>query len=260
MTIFGRDVHVHAACFDELDAALEALREEQGITQPVYLNAHAFGYPAFQGQTRRDAIIYNLENVGIQIQNDAFLEHEVWDFSSSNTKKLQTYRDAMITRPQKPVVFVPVGYHESMTRFTPRDMKDRDIDIVFMGSLNARRTAILDELHNRGLNVKYVEHTAYGVPRDELLARSKIALNVRYYENGLYPALRTLHCLSNNVLVVSEDAPEKPLWSRYSMPYNGVATLCLNLLRDKNMLEAITEKEHEYVKRFPMRLPVNEEK
>ena len=208
--ILGRDRHPASACFDELNAAVEALLPAGAAT--VCFNAHVF-----PDRLPAGAIVYNLENVGIQVSAEAFPGHEVWDFSRRN---VDAWREA--GRVASEVRHVPVAFHPSMQRFEMRPWEERTIDVVFAGALNARRSQLIDDLRARRLNVAHIPHGVYGAQRDAVLARSKLALNPLFYERGMFPSLRACHAIANHLPVLSERAPEMPEWCLLASPYEEI--------------------------------------
>lgn len=179
--ICGRYEQPASACFDELDVAIRQMTD-----RVVALNAHMFPAP-------RGSIIYNLENLPLQVPDweKRFDGHELWDISEDN---------CALTGAKH----VPLGWHLSMERFKPRPVQD--IDVIFTGCMNERRSKVLDSIRARRLHVVHVDSgTVYGADRDALLARAKIALNIRFYEDGMFPLLRSAHLIANHVPVLSED-------------------------------------------------------
>ena len=215
--ILGRDVHLHAACFDEISTAVDQLLAAARDPRRVVFNAHSF-----PDRIPPDAIVYNFENVDVQVSGSAFVDHEIWDFSERNAARWRDRRRA--------VQHVPVGHHVSMERFKPLPWSARDIDIVFAGWMNARRQCVLEKLEYHGLRTMVLS-TAYGPERDKILARSKLAVNMLYYENGTFAVLRTAHCAANYLPVVAEAANEAPGWAYPApVPYGQIVDACRDLL------------------------------
>jgi hypothetical protein len=241
--IIGRDVHLHAACFDEISTSVDRLLIAANDPRVVVFNAHAFPNRVPPG-----AIIYNLENVDVQVSGDAFPDHEIWDFSGRNATR---WRD-----PRKPVHHVPAGHHSSMERFQPLPWDDRDIDIVFTGCMNVRRQHVLDTLARRGLKILTLS-TVYGPDRDKILARAKLAINMLYYEDGTFAVLRTAHYAANSIAVVSEIANEAPTWTYPApVPYARLVDSCHDLLEGGE--EKLVSVAAEALRRFrehPLKLP-----
>jgi hypothetical protein len=239
--ILGLDRHPVAACFAELDDTVTALRPAGA--PPVCLNAHTF-----QNDVPDGAVVYNLENVGVQVDRwENFGGAEIWDFSKRNVERWG-YVD---------VKHVPVGYHPSMERFTMLPWEQRDIDVVLTGCLNDRRVRILVALAESGLHVEHIgPGQAYGAARDAVLARSKLALNVLYHPDGVHPVLRSAHCAANRLPVVCEAAPETPEWVSASCRYEDVIDSVLTLLKKGRHASAhFAARSYEAFRDHPMVLP-----
>ena len=241
--ILGRDVHLHAACFDEIATAVDQLLVDAGDPRTVAFNAHAF-----PDRVAPDAIVYNYENVDVQVSGSAFVDNEIWDFSERNAARWRDRRRA--------VRHVPAGYHPSMERFKPLPWSERDVDVVFAGCMNPRRQRVLEALGHYGLKTMVLS-TAYGPERDKMLARAKLAVNMLFYEEGTFAVLRTAHCAANALPVVSEAANEAPPWA-YPAPvtYDQIVDACRELLASGE--EKLAETATEALRRFrehPLKLP-----
>lgn len=245
MTILGRDRHLHAACFDELDEALRAL----GVADTVFLNAHEFSVP-------EDGVVYNLENVGLQVSPHAFEGHVVWDFSARNVTAFRHHRQ---TVAGKVVLHVPVGYHPTMERFAKVPSSECAYDVAFCGAMNVRRYTILSALQRAGLRVLVVPHHLYGLERDRLLAQSRLALGILFYPDGLHTVLRTAHCTANRLPILSEYAPEAPAWALLQVGYDGYVDRAVELVRRRReVLDAIADAQYVVFRMHPMTLPAIE--
>ena len=244
--ILGRDVHLHAACFDEIGTAVNQLLTAASDPRLVVFNAHSF-----PNRVPHGAIVYNFENVDVQVSGDAFPEHEVWDFAKRNVTRWKGRRRA--------VHHVPAGHHSSMERFQPLPWNARDIDVVFTGCMNARRQHVLDALSRHGLQI-FTLSTAYGPERDKILARAKLAINMLYYEDGTFAVLRTAHFAANSVAVVSETANEAPAWAYPApVPYTQLVDSCRELLEGGE--EKLVYASSEALRRFrehPLKLPTQD--
>ena len=241
--ILGRDIHLHAACFDEINTAVDQLLIAASDPRIVVFNAHSF-----PDRAPSDAIIYNLENVDVQVSGDAFPEHEVWDFAQRNAARWRGTRRA--------VHHVPPGHHSSMERFQPLPWNERDIDIFFAGCMNARRQRVFDALARHGLKILTLS-TAYGPERDKILARAKLAINMLYYEDGTFAVLRTAHYAANSIAAISEIANEAPAWTHPTpVPYAQIVDSCRDLLDGgEEKLAALAAEALRQFREHPLRLP-----
>jgi hypothetical protein len=147
-----------------------------------------------------DAILYNLEQVQADSPwfeaglLDLFRRYDLWDYSRRNVAALQALG---IER----VRLVPIGYAPELTRIAPAAV--RDIDVLFFGSVNDRRRAVLERMVAEGLRVHGV-FGAYGEERDALIARAKIVLNVHFYDARVLEMVRLSYLLANRAVVLSE--------------------------------------------------------
>lgn len=147
-----------------------------------------------------NTILYNLEQVDeasswITPELLAlFQRFTVWDFSLANVARLRA-------REVRNATYVPIGYVPELTRIVPAALAD--IDVLFYGSINERRSAILQRLRAAGLRVE-VLFGLYGPARDAYVARSKVVLNLHYYEAKIFEIVRVSYLLANRCAVVSE--------------------------------------------------------
>lgn len=236
-------VGAYSRIFDEMDEAFTALTRERGTHEPVYLNAHQAPHTIPRGAT-----VYNMENVGVQIPPTMFDGCAIWDMSERNV--------ALWRNHGRNAVHVPLGYHPVFERFTPKPWKERDIDVLLLGWSNVRRQNVLNELARRGLKALRV-YDIYGVARDQLLARTRVVLNMLFYTTGFFPQLRLLKSVPNHVLTVSEEAIEAPSWATPApVPYHRLADKCAELCAlSDNDANALAEQAKSILHQNPLRLP-----
>ncbi len=135
---------------------------------------------------------------------------EVWDYSIRNVNNLKKH----ITVP---LVYVPLLYMKHLTcdeRLTTK----KDIDILFMGAMNNRREDLLNKLRENGLNVYIADtYNLWDEERNNIVKRSKILLNIHYYESAILETARLSYALSlGECFVVSEPSTDKLLDREYS--------------------------------------------
>ena len=210
VTVVAPPGYPHAAAFLELaetmHAALTALGHDSLLTtegqlpgrRHIVLGANLLpGYPLPLAQ---DAILYNLEQVQMGSSwfrpelLDLFRRYTLWDYSRRNIAALAAL-GVEVAR------LVPIGYVPELTRI--EHARDPDLDVLFFGSLNPRRIAIIDRLRAAGLRAEAV-FGAYGKERDDLIARAKVVLNVHFYEAKVLEMVRVSYLLANRCCVLSE--------------------------------------------------------
>jgi len=151
-----------------------------------------------------DAIIFNAEQVqldgptGEGWKVSSYLrrlkEHLVWDYCDENINRLHLLG---VDR----VVKCRVGYYPELTDIIPAEQQD--VDVLFVGSLNERRVSILHSIASRKMTVRVLAGV-YGKERNDWIARSKVVLNVHFYEKPIFEIFRVSHLLANKKCVVTE--------------------------------------------------------
>ena len=211
----------HPACLSELAASLGASLAELGVRKEVILGAHedpGKAYPV-------DVVIFNTEQLSSAWFTPAYVSllqksKEVWDFDPHNVAKLKELYgvNAKLCR---------IGYHKCLETI-PKGA-EKDIDVLFVGTLNERRQRILDRV-SQHCRVE-VRTGVQGAERDALYARAKVVLNAHYYEPAVFEAVRCSYLLANGVCVVSEGPEaeglgEAVVWAGYDQ----LAEACWNVL------------------------------
>jgi hypothetical protein len=191
----------------------------------------------------KNPIYYNLEQLGDDLPwmtmpefVDLFRRCPTWDYSQANIERLAAMG---LPRP----TYVPIGYVPELTRIAPAP---EDIDVLFYGALNGRRYSVLRDLHDRGLRVKWLSG-AYGASRDAWIARSKIVLNIHYWEAKIFEITRVSYLLANRRAVVSERGAdpglERDLASGIAFAdYDELVERCVELVGDKPARRGLAER------------------
>src|SRR5262252_9968194 len=153
VTIVSPPGYAHAEVFREtaetLHHGLSALGHDSVITtegalpdrRHIVLGSNLL--PGYALPLAPDAILYNLEQIQegspwLQPELLALLRrYPVWDYSPSNAAALAALGIRVVR-------VVPVAYTKELTRI--EHAADPDIDVLFVGSVNARRKKILERL------------------------------------------------------------------------------------------------------------------
>jgi hypothetical protein len=214
VTVVSPPGYVHSAAFAEVAESihfgLEALGHDSVITaegalpgrRHIVLGTNLLPHAGMR--LAPDAILYNLEQVEPgspwfpQQSLDVLRSFAVWDYSARNAHVLERL-GVEVSR------VVPIGYAPQLSRIVPA--AERDIDVLFVGSMNARRNQALEAMKAAGLNVVAV-FGVYGAARDALIGRSKLVLNVHYYESKVLEMVRISYLLANRCAVLSEHSSD----------------------------------------------------
>ena len=191
-------------------------------------------------------VFYNLEQLGDDSPwmatpafVDLFRRYPTWDYSQANIEYLAALG---LPRP----THVPIGYVPELTRIAPAP---EDIDVLFYGALSERRYAVLKDLHDRGLRVKWLSGVL-GANRDAWIARSKIVLNLHYWEAKIFEIARVSYLLANRRAVVSERGAdptlERDLESGIAFAdYDGLVDRCVELLGGEPARRELAERGYQ---------------
>lgn len=133
---------------------------------------------------------------------------------------------ALIKRgiPPKQIYYMPIS---PLRRERQLETK-RDIDVLFYGAIGSdRRVQYINALAKR-VNLR-VESDTFGPALRNLLDRTKIVVNVHFYENAILETTRIAEALSHGAHVVSEDAVDQKYHTSYDenidfVPRNEVET------------------------------------
>lgn len=170
----------------------------------IVFGAH-LGFPP-ERRARHTCVFFNLEQLGrggAQV-NPAYLQllrgSAVVDYDADNV--------ASYSSDPADVPVVPLMYAPYLDRPGSLPLEERPIDLLFFGSLNARRQALIQRIEACGHSVSVFDAPLYGPERDEFIRQAKAVLNCHYYESSRFEQTRVAHCLSLGTPVVSERRAE----------------------------------------------------
>lgn len=239
----------HVAAFSELAILLVASIRENGY--PCELSQNEFdpqavniilGFHLIEKEIPQDIrfIVYQLEQLS---ESEGWLLHKphmldilkqaeaVWDYSPENILFLEKRNIS--------AALLPAGYSSALDRIVPGE---KDVDVLFYGSRNSRRGVVLQELLERGYNVKAL-FGIYGAERDRWISRSKILINIHFYEANLFESVRVSYPVNNGIPVLTEQSPSFP-WEGvplFSVPYENLVSKTVELLGDTKVLSEYGE-------------------
>lgn len=152
-------------------------------------------------------VVVNLEQIG---QNGAvlsagyldLLSHSaVIDYDMGNV-------DAFSKQPED-VPLIRFGHAPYLPRAacTAQDLARRPIDLLFFGSVNARRRSLFDRIEAAGRHVSILNAPVYGPERDAIVSQAKAVLNVHHYDSARFEQVRAFQTLSLGTPLISERTP-----------------------------------------------------
>ncbi|HYV37129.1 MAG TPA: hypothetical protein VE988_15590 [Gemmataceae bacterium] len=250
--------YAHSQAFAEIAKLLLCSFRSLGIECKLQVNAFdlsainiILGYNVISDPSAIpacDFVIYQLEQL---FERDGWFQpahlamyhraREVWDYAQENIDFLGA-KGIHNTR------LLPIGFHEEL-RAIPS--ATRDIDVLFYGSLNNRRRTVLEELAKRcKLTTLF---GVYGDARDGWIARSKVILNLHYYDTQIIEQPRVSYLLNNKRFVLSEESTVNPYGpGLVTAPYGQLIQACLSWLDRPADRDAMAEAGFEHFKSRPM--------
>jgi tetratricopeptide (TPR) repeat protein len=210
-----------------------------------------------QKEMPSDTILVNLEQLydGCIWEDSNYIpllsKYRVWDYSQTNIEWL-------LKRGIKAELF---RRHYSQSLLFSHERKE-EIDILFFGAITEGRRKIREELQIRLPGKKICFYVnLWGKERDQIIAKSKIVLNIHGYPSNIFESSRVCHLLSNKVFVISEisvddqDYPELESGLIKCDREEIVETVAKYLSLDKER-ERIAEKGYQVVRNFKSIIPL----
>ncbi|HDR4303880.1 TPA: glycosyltransferase family 1 protein, partial [Bacillus anthracis] len=176
----------------------------ENVKNTIVFGAHTYAHSP--NLLPKNAIIYNLEQLydGSPYAHPLYLillkDRVIWDYSKQNIEWLKQKGVG------KEIKHVGMNYAPTLEikKEAFEDEITEDIDILFIGALNPRRQAIFDQLKIVAPNLNIVfKNNAWGIARNELIARSKIILNIHFYLSGILETPRVSYAVANKKFIIS---------------------------------------------------------
>ena len=221
-------------------------------TKNIVLGAHLLNDNLIE-DIPENTIIFNTEQIESitenwkkKILNLARKNIIFWDYSQYNLEYLSK------TINIKGKLF-QIGYQKELNRINHNI--DKNIDVLFYGSINARREHIINKLKDRKINVKTL-FGVYGKERDNLIAKSKLILNMHMYDSKIFEIVRVFYLLSNSIPVLTEVGSDTKFNNDFldlicKSTYENIEKNIIYLLEnDKKRIE-LGENGLNAIKKFP---------
>ena len=221
-------------------------------TKNIVLGAHLLNDNLIE-DIPENTIIFNTEQIESitenwkkKILNLARKNIIFWDYSQYNLDYLSK------TINIKGKLF-QIGYQKELNRINHNI--DKNIDVLFYGSINTRREHIINKLKDRKINVKTL-FGVYGKERDDLIAKSKLILNMHMYDSKIFEIVRVFYLLSNSIPVLSEVGSDTKFNNDFldlicKSTYENIEKNIIYLLEnDKKRIE-LGENGLNAIKKFP---------
>lgn len=166
----------------------------------IIFGAH-LGFPASLKQ-RYTCVFFNLEQLG---EGGARVSQDYMDLLTSSA--VMDYDERNLAAYGCKAGDVPVVSFAAAPYLASDDvlpLENRPIDLLFFGSMNDRRRALIQRIEACGWNVAMFDQPLYCEERDHFIRQSKAVFNCHFYETSRFEQARAFHTLSLGTPVVSE--------------------------------------------------------
>ncbi len=158
--------------------------------------------------------------------------------------------------PGKIVEYMPHGYVDGFATVRHRSDEAKDIDVLFTGTMTSHRKNVLTSLSDAGLKV--VASVLFTAPfhREDLVARSKLVLNIKQHPDWRHESVtRLFYHLCNDSLLITDQCDFPTDLHCYM---NKVADSWLATVQEQLELGCFTERAVEARQRFAHEQPAAE--
>ena len=133
---------------------------------------------------------------GAQAYLNLLASSAVVDYDADN---VAAYAKDVDTVPVVPMLYAPY-----LADAAVMPLAQRPIDLLFIGSMNPRRRALIERIEAHGVQVAMFDSALYGEERDHFITQAKAVLNIHFYDSSRFEQVRVSHCLSLGTPVISE--------------------------------------------------------
>lgn len=208
---------------------------------------------------------FSLDNIKMLENMNFQSNYFIWEYSAPNMNFL-TKKYPNINTYYLPLLYnsyLELYYNQTVTKKI--DYKNKEIDVLFIGTINERRKHLLDELKKMyKVKIISIEDKLSNKELFDYIENSKLVINIFYYEVFVFDYYRNSLLLANNILMVSEypynidteieknliDFENKMIFSKYEDIINTVKT---TLDQSSEEIEIIVKNTYEWFKEHDMK-------
>lgn len=158
----------------------------------------------------------------------------------------------------KKVKYLPHYHVDKFQSVNHREKKD--IDFLFTGSITDYRKEVLHKIESMGFKVEYSNSLTAPFHRDDLIARSKICLNIPQFENWPFPSQsRYFYHLENDSFLVSPKTEIPSEQDRYIFncePKNYI-NYCKEQIEKKDFVYRASQEKERFKDSFDIKATID---
>jgi hypothetical protein len=182
----------------------------------------------------RNTILFNFEQLG-STSAMAGPDYRRWlrnwvvaDYHSQNAELLRAENG-----PAQQVHLLPLVPSPRLVMAADTPIA-KSVDVLFFGTLSARREAVFQQLRDAGTTVEVVSG-AYANELTPAILRARLILHVHFYESAYFPVARMLQPVAQGVAIVCEQSvfSANDGWDRSGIlfaGYDDLPGICRSLL------------------------------
>lgn len=192
---------------------------------------------------KKNTYIFNCE----QLYNNSQWNNEEYIAQLKNSKVIEyskkNYDYLTKNHELTNLTHIKFGYTKEMSCLSQEINKD--IDILFYGSINDRRLKIINELLDNKINI-YATNFLYCSARDSLIARAKLILNLHYYTPATLEVARLGYLWANKKAVVSERRKDTEIYPELEnsclfADYEDITKTVVKLINNHKTIKQLEE-------------------
>jgi len=155
---------------------------------------------------------------------------------------------------------VPISYSPVLQII--KQQREKDIDVLFIGSVNPRRKAVFSSMRALGLEVVTL-FGCYGAERNGFISRAKVLLNVHLYEAKILEMVRISFYLANKCCVLSEESSLPKVdkeWGEGVVfgKYHALPSVADSLIKDDIKRRAVARRGLSFIKKRKIELALRD--
>lgn len=155
------------------------------------------------------------------------------------------------------VFYLPHFWADGLSRVQHAADTDKDIDFLFTGTETAYRRTLLNELMQKGYRVETVSPVTASFHRENLLARSKLSLNIRQNAQWQHPSpSRFFYHLINASLLITEMCTNRADIQEHVL--TAPAGKFIDFCEEQFLLGDFTNRALSYLQNFRQKHPLRE--
>jgi GT2 family glycosyltransferase len=257
-----------------LDLGLEVvfpapgLPEAQRNTVNLVVAPHEF-FPLQSDRTERELLRAAKASVSIGIEQPGTSWFELGTHYASlgrSVLDISPYAIAELKRRGLDAMHLQLGYHPSWDRWGGDPTRHRHKDLLFLGSMTERRSRFLWDaaplLWDYETDIRLFEfdrlmsepraNFVAGTEKWQLLADSRVLLNVHRNDLPYFEWVRVLEAVTNGCLVVTESSTDYgPLIAGEHLlatPYEALGAYAASLLADEPLRQEIATSAYDFIR------------